>query len=103
MKMQTPSINTGEDTGEIPSTPAFKLMGSTLACNMKDESEVELRIKSAQGAFSAIRTQFFSAKGIKNSHKKTAYKGLNLSCKAVNLAAWQSCSSTVCNSFITGV
>ncbi len=70
-------IDTGEDTGEIPSTPVFKLLGSTLACNIKDDSEVELRIKSAQGAFSAIRTQFFSAKGIKleNSHKKTAYEG----------------------------
>jgi hypothetical protein len=52
-------IDTGEDTGEIP---VFKLLGSTLACNMKDDSEVELRIKSAQCAFSAIRTQFFSSK-----------------------------------------
>jgi hypothetical protein len=55
---------------------------------MKDESEVELRIKSAQGAFSAIRTQFFSAKGIKNSHKKTAYEGLILSILLFGCESW---------------
>jgi hypothetical protein len=38
-----------------------------------------LNAGSKQGAFSAIRKQFFSAKGIKNSHKKTAYEGLILS------------------------
>jgi hypothetical protein len=72
-------IDTGEDTGEISFTPTFKLLGSTLAKNLKDDTEVELRIKSAQGAFSAIRKQFFSAKGINNTHKKTAYEGLILS------------------------
>jgi hypothetical protein len=81
-------IDIGEDTGEIPFTPVFKLLGSTLACNLKDDSEVELRIKSAQGAFSAIRTQFFSAKGIKNSHKKTAYEGLILSILLYGCESW---------------
>jgi hypothetical protein len=80
-------INTGEDTGEFPFTPVFKLLGSMLACNKKNDSEVELRIKSVQDAFSAIRTQFFSAKAIKNSHKKTAYEGLIL-----NLGACKSYS-----------
>ena len=73
-------INTGDDIGKIPFNRTFKLLGSTLADNLKDSTEVELRIKSAQGAFSAIHKQFFSAKGIKNSHKKTAkltaYEGL---------------------------
>ena len=81
-------INTGDDIGEIPFTSTFKLLGSTLANNLKDESEIELRIKSAQGAFSAIRKQFFSAKGIKNSHKKTAYEGLILSILLYGCETW---------------
>ena len=81
-------INTGDDIGEIPFTSTFKLLGSTLANNLKDESEIELKIKSAQGAFSAIRKQFFSAKGIKNSHKKTAYEGLILSILLYGCETW---------------
>ena len=56
------------DTGEIPFFPTFKLLGTTLANKLKDDSEVKLRIKSAQGALSAMCTQFFSAKDIKNTH-----------------------------------
>jgi hypothetical protein len=59
-----------------------------MAYNMKDDSEVELGIKIAQGAFSAIRTQFFSTKGIKNSHKKTAYRGLILSILLYGCESW---------------
>jgi hypothetical protein len=81
-------INTGEDTGEIPFSPTFKLLGSTLANNLKDDTEVGLRIKSAQGAFSAIRKQFFSAKGINNTHKKTAYEGLILSILLYGCETW---------------
>ena len=85
----SPILNdTGVDTGEIPFVPTFKLLGSTLANNLKDDSEVELRIKSAQSAFSAIRTQFFSAKGIKNAHKKTAYEGLILSILLYGCESW---------------
>ncbi len=53
--------------GEITFTKTFKLLGSVLAYDLKDNDAIERRIKSAQGAFSAIRKQFFSAKGIKNS------------------------------------
>ncbi len=67
--------DSGENTFKIPFAQAFKLLGSTLASNLEDASEIELR-KKVPGAFSAIRTQFFSAKGIKNAHKKTAYEGL---------------------------
>ena len=81
-------INTREDTGEIPFSPTFKLLGSTLANNLKDDTEVGLRIKSAQGAFSAIRKQFFSAKGINNKHKKTAYEGLILSILLYGCETW---------------
>ena len=81
-------IDTGEDTGKISFTPTFKLLGSTLAKNLKDDTEVELRIKSAQGAFSAIRKQFFSAKGINNTHKKIAYEGLILSILLYGCETW---------------
>jgi hypothetical protein len=53
------------DGGEVPFTLKFKLLGSLLACNLKDSWEIDARIRSAQGAFQAIRKQFFSAKGIK--------------------------------------
>ena len=83
-------INTGVDTGEIPFTPTFKLLGSTLANNLKDDSGVELRIKSAQRVFSAISswTQFFSANGIRNVHKKIAYEGLILIILLYGCESW---------------
>jgi hypothetical protein len=59
-----------------------------LAYNLKDNNAIDCRIKSAQGAFSAIRKQFFSAKGIKNSHKKTAYEGLILSILLYGCETW---------------
>ena len=93
-------INTGVDIGEIPFNHTFKLLGSTLADNLKDSTEVELRIKSAQGAFSAIRKQFFSTKGIKNAHKKTAYECVILSILLYGCERWSMCR-TVCNSFTT--
>jgi hypothetical protein len=48
------------DGGEVPFTLEFKLRGSLLAYNC----EIDARITSAQGAFQAIRNNFFSAKGI---------------------------------------
>jgi hypothetical protein len=74
--------------GEITFTKTFKLLGSMLAYDLKDNDAIECRIKSAQGAFSAIRKQFFSAKGIKNSHKKTAYEGLILSILLYGCETW---------------
>jgi hypothetical protein len=37
----------------------FTLLGSLLAYNLKDNCEIDARIRSAQGAFQAIRKQFF--------------------------------------------
>ena len=75
------------DGGEVPFTEKFKLLGSLLAYNLKDNSEIDARIRSAQGAFQAIRKQF-SAKGIKNVHKKTAYEGLVLSILLYGYETW---------------
>ena len=76
------------DGGEVPFTLKFKLLGSLLAYNLKDNCEIDARIRSAQGAFQAIRKQFFSAKGIKNVHKKTAYEGLVLSILLYGCETW---------------
>ena len=59
-----------------------------MAYNLKDDDEIEARIRSAQGAFQSIRIQFFSAKGIKNVHKKTAYEGLVLSILLYGCETW---------------
>ena len=67
------------DGGEIPFTQKCKLLGSMLAYNLKDDAEIDSRIKSAQSAFQSIWKQFFTAKGIKNVYNKTAYEGLVLS------------------------
>ena len=72
----------------MPFTLRFKLLGSILAYNLKDDDEIEARIRSAQGAFQSIRIQFFSAKGIKNVHKKTAYEGLVLSILLYGCETW---------------
>ena len=76
------------DGCEVPFTEKFKLLGSLLAYNLKDNSEIDARITSAQGAFQAIRKHFFSAKGIKNVHKKTAYEGLVLSILLYGCETW---------------
>jgi hypothetical protein len=55
-----------------------KLLGCLLAYNLKDDCDIDARIRSAQGVFQASRKQFLSAKGIKNVHKKTASEGLVL-------------------------
>ena len=59
----------------VPFTLKFIPLGSILIDNLKDDNEIEERIRSAQGSFQSIRKQFVSARGIKNAHKKTAYKG----------------------------
>jgi hypothetical protein len=66
--------------GEITFTQTFKLLGSTLAYDLKleDNDAIECRIKDAQSAFSVIQKQFLSTTGIKTSNKKTAYEGLIL-------------------------
>ncbi len=66
---------------KIPFSPTFKLLGSMLANHLKDDTEVELGVKSAQGAFSqaipANRKQFFSVrKGINKRSHKTKKNGL---------------------------
>jgi hypothetical protein len=80
------AVDNVTDKGVITFTKTFKLVGSTLAYNLKDNYAIECRIKSTQGSFSSILKQFFQskyhilrqffcAKGIKNSHKETAYEG----------------------------
>jgi hypothetical protein len=49
------------DCGEVHFTFKFKLLGSLLAYNLKDDCEIDARIRSEQGAFQAIRNQFFSS------------------------------------------
>ncbi len=74
--------------GTITFTKTYKLLGSMLAYDLKDNDAMECRFKSVQGSFSAIRKQFFSAQGIKNSHKKTAYEGLILSILLYGCETW---------------
>ena len=39
------------DGGEVPFTLKFKFLGSLLTYNLKDDCEIDARIRSAQGAF----------------------------------------------------
>jgi hypothetical protein len=54
------------DGGEVLFTLNFKLLGSLLAYNLKEDCEVDSRTRSSKGAFQAIMKQFFSAKRNKN-------------------------------------
>jgi hypothetical protein len=47
------------DSGKVPFTLKIKLLGSLLAYNLKDDCEVDSRIRSEQGVFQAIRKHFF--------------------------------------------
>jgi hypothetical protein len=42
------------DGGEVPLTLEFKLLGSLLAYDLKDDCEIDARKRSAQGAFQAF-------------------------------------------------
>jgi hypothetical protein len=57
-----------------------------LTYDLKDNNAIE--DKNAQGAFSVIQKQFFSAKEIKNSHEKTAFGGVALSILLYGCETW---------------
>ena len=60
---------------EVPLTQKFNSWG---VLYLKDDAEIDARIKGAQGAFQSIR-KLLQCQDVKKVHKKTAYEGLVLS------------------------
>ncbi len=60
------------DGGEVPFTRKVRLLGSMMASSLKDDDEIEGRIRIVHGAFQFIRKQFFSAKAIKRKQRMKA-------------------------------
>ena len=63
-----------DDVGGIVSfTKLFKYLGSQIDSSLRDDSDVLGRVKSAAGAFGALRESVFGSKRIKLETKKTVY------------------------------
>jgi hypothetical protein len=76
------------DGGTIPFVKKFKYLGSIISNDLKDDLEIDARIKAAGGAFASAAKQFFTSKQIPLKHKKVAYEGLILSILLFGSECW---------------
>ena len=76
------------DGGNIPFEKKFKYLGSIVSSDLKDDLEVDARIKAAGAAFASASKEFFTSKQIPLEHKKTAYEGLILSILLFGSESW---------------
>jgi hypothetical protein len=63
------------DGGHVHFTKRFKYLGSILSSNLKDDDEIDARIKAGSAAFASVRKQFFGSRQIRAAHKRSAYEG----------------------------
>ena len=82
------------DGGTIPFVKKFKYLGSIISCDLKDDLEVDARIKAAGAAFASASKKFFTSKQIPLTHKKIAYEGLILSILLYGSECWALSAST---------
>lgn len=82
------------DGGTIPFVKKFKYLGSIISCDLKDDLEVDARIKAAGAAFASASKQFFTSKQIPLTHKKIAYEGLILSILLFGSECWSLTANT---------
>ena len=76
------------DGGNIPFVRRFKYLGSIISSNLRDDSEIDARIKAAGAAFASARKEFFASKSVKTDHKCMAYEGLVLSILLYGCECW---------------
>jgi len=76
------------DGGHVHFTKRFKYLGSILSSNLKDDDEIDARIKAGSAAFASVRKQFFGSRQIRAAHKRSAYEGLVLSILLYGCEAW---------------
>ena len=76
------------EDGEIPFTQKFKYLGSLITSDLKEDAEIDSRIRAATAAFASIRSQFFSSKQIRTEHKRIAYEGIVMSILLYGCETW---------------
>ena len=59
------------DGGHVHFTKRFKYLGSILSSNLKDDDEIDARIKAGSAAFASVRKQFFGSRQIRAAHKRS--------------------------------
>ena len=64
------------DEGNIPFVKQFKYLGSYITSDLKDDSDIDARIKAAGAAFASARKSFFASKDIAPEHKGIIFTGL---------------------------
>ena len=76
------------DNYEVPVVEKFKLLGSCVAANGSDETDVTSRIKSAGAAFNALGRCLFRAKAVCLKAKRAVYNGLVLAILLYGCESW---------------
>jgi hypothetical protein len=64
------------DGGNIPFVKQFKYLGSYITSDLKDDFDIDARIKAAGAAFASARKNFFASKDIAPVHKGIIFTGL---------------------------
>ena len=70
---ETAAVEADEEGSFVTFTDSFKYLGSRIDCDLCDKHDVCSRIKSATGAFGALRKSIFENKHISFQIKKVVY------------------------------
>ena len=81
-------VKVDEEGGFIPIVSEFKYLGSYLARDCRDDTDVDARIRSAGAAFGALRKCLFSSSQVWAAAKRAVYVGLVLSILLYGSECW---------------
>ena len=76
------------DGGGVSFTDHFKYLGSIIASDLSDSTEMDALISAAAKVFGALRPSFFSQKGVEPRAKKAAYEAVVLNLLLYGCETW---------------
>ncbi len=84
----TAAVAADEEGSFVTFTDSFKYLGSRIDCDLHDKHDVCSRIKSATGAFGALRKPIFENKHISFQTKKVVYVTLIINIALYGAECW---------------
>ena len=84
----TAAVAADEEGSFVTFTDSFKYLGSRIDCDLRDKHDVCSRIKSATGAFGALRKPIFENKHISFQTKKVVYVTLIINIALYGAECW---------------
>ena len=84
----TAPVKADETGGCVSFTDSFKYLGSRIDCDLQDVHDVCSRIKSAAGAFGALRKQLFESRHFSFQTKKVVYVTLVVNILLYGAECW---------------